>query len=157
MADAAVQMTDSSSTLTVQTSRFGEVTIDAGKVIRMTSPFLGFPDSRRFFLKAHSKDSPFFWLQSVDEPELAFVVVQAQHLLSDYHPSLPPFVLKELGHPRESELDILLLLTIPKGHPERMTANLLAPLVVNSSRRLAKQVLLDPHTYDPCWPVFNRS
>ncbi len=143
-------------TLTVQTSRFGELTVDQDKVISMTSPFLGFPDSKRFFLRPHSAESPFMWFQSLDDPGLAFVVIQAMILVPQYQPEIPGAIRKELEAGSEISLDILLILTIPKNNPQGMTANLLGPLVINSDRRLAKQVLLDPTMYAACWPVFTQ-
>lgn len=137
----------------VQTSRFGVVKVDRSKVITMTTPFLGFPESRRFFLRPHSEDSPFMWLQSLDNPQLAFVVVQPQLFLNDYAPDLQRFILEELKFAKDSDKEILVILTIPPGKPQEMTANLLGPVVINTAKRLAKQVLLDPGKYDPCRKV----
>ena len=139
--------------LDVQTSRFGLVRVDRGKVLTMTTPFLGFPESRRFFLRPHSEDSPFMWLQSLDNPQLAFVVVQPELFLQDYSPDLQKLVLEELEVSQDSDKEILVILTIPPGRPKEMTANLLGPVVINTAKRLAKQVLLDPGKYDACRKV----
>jgi len=138
----------------VPTSRFGVVQVDRSKIITMTAPFLGFPESHRFFLRPHSDDSPFMWLQSIDNPQLAFVVVQPELFLEDYDPVLHKFVLDELQFSKDSEKEILVILTIPPSKPKEMTANLLGPVVINTAKRLAKQVLLDPAKYDPSRKVF---
>jgi flagellar assembly factor FliW len=153
MAQVMANMGDNH-TIRVVTSRFGELELDRQKVIAMTSPFLGFPDSKRFFLRPHSAESPFMWFQSLDDPNLAFVVIQSQILIPQYQPGIPENIRGELDTDPEAALDILLILTIPKNNPQGMTANLLGPLVINSAKRLAKQVLLDPTIYAPCWPVF---
>ncbi len=140
--------------ITVSTSRFGEIQVSNDKVITMASPFLGFPESKHFVLRPHSEDSPFMWLQSLDDPNLAFVVIQAALLVPQYTPSIPNATRQELADEGASELDTLLLLTIPRDNPQKMTANLLGPLFVNPAKRIAKQVLLDPTVYDACWPVF---
>ncbi len=140
--------------ITVATSRFGEISVRADKIITMTSPFLGFPESKRFILRPHSAESPFMWLQSLENPKLAFVVIQAAPLVPHYRPAIAKHILQELEISQNQQPEILLILTVPSGRPEKMTANLLAPLAINAQRRLAKQVLLDPTTYDPCWPVF---
>ena len=93
------------------------------------------------------------WLQSLDDPKLAFVVVQPGIFLSDYTPPLQSFVLDELQVTPGNDPEVLVILTIPAGQPHEMTANLLGPVVVNVNKRLAKQVLLDPNRYDPCWKV----
>jgi flagellar assembly factor FliW len=94
------------------------------------------------------------WLQSLDNPDLAFVVIPATLLNMDYQPEIPRQLLKELMITADSDKDILLILTIPKEKPLEMTANLLGPIVLNPQRRLAVQVVLDPHKYDPCWKLF---
>jgi len=160
MADAAVNVATidtPAEELTIRTSRFGEITVEADKVITMTSPFLGFPESRRFVLRPHGQDSPFMWLQSLDNPNLAFVVLHAASFLPAYQPHIPAFALKELGSPAQGQLEIFTILTIPTNSPEKMTANLLAPVAINLARRLAKQILLDPLHHDPCWPVFSQA
>jgi flagellar assembly factor FliW len=138
----------------VRTSRFGEIAVDPARVISMISPFLGFPESIRFMLKSHGPNSPFMWLQSLDNPQLAFVVIRAA--LLDLHTKLeiPRPILRNLQITSEHDKDILLILTIPKDNPREMTANLLGPIVLNSRMRLAAQVVLDPQKYDPCWRVF---
>lgn len=138
----------------VETSRFGTIEVELDRVITMTSPLLGFPDALRFVLRPHGANSPFMWLQSLDKPELAFVVIQAATLLNDYRPAIPASSRRDLQLSGHTPPDLLLLLTIPQGKPNEMTANLLGPLVVNPAQRLACQVLLDPAHYDPCWPVF---
>ncbi len=143
-------------TISVETSRFGTIEVELERVITMTKPLLGFPESNRFVLRPHSKESPFMWLQSLDNPKLAFVVIQAATIMSEYQPTIPASCRQELELNGAKPHDLLLLLTIPEGKPEEMTANLLGPLVVNPARRLASQILLDPASYDPCWPVFSK-
>jgi len=154
MAEAAIKMADTSAATIIKSSRFGEMVVDQERVITLTSTLPGFPETRRFALRQHSSKSPFMWLQSLDNPELAFVVIEAKRLVPLYDPEIPLGALRELGDSADHGLEMLLILAIPKGKPEAMTANLLGPLVINPATRLAKQVLLDPERYDPCWPVF---
>ncbi len=140
-------------TTTIQTSRFGPLDINEEKIITMTTPFLGFAEERRFILLPHGPDSVFWWLQSVDNPDLAFVVIQPAKIAPQFNPTIAPQLRQEVQAAETAELEILVILTIPKGRPEAMTANLLGPLLLNPVKRLAKQILLDPAQYDPCWPV----
>jgi len=151
---ATTTSTEKHGEIPVSTSRFGQLSVNPEKIITMTSPFLGFPDSKRFIIKPHGDESPFFWLQSLDDPKLAFVVTQAPILIPQYQPEIPAPVRQELQTSADQPLDILLILTIPRENPEGMTANLLGPVVINPGKRLAKQVLQDPTRYDACWPVF---
>jgi flagellar assembly factor FliW len=102
----------------------------------------------------HGEDTPFMWLQSLDDAQLAFVVIPAFVLVPEYNPALPAQARQELKAEAEDELNILLLLTIPHNDPQKMTANLLGPLMINPEHRLAKQIILDPNKWDPRWPVF---
>ena len=138
---------------TIMTAKFGEINIDPEKIITMSTPFLGFPESQRFILRPHGKESPFLWLQSLDNPELAFVMITPTLLIPAYRPEIPAQDLEELKIEDPQQLELMVILTIPKGHIEEMTANLLGPVVINPSKRIAKQVLLDPNRYDPCWQV----
>ncbi|MCK5544239.1 MAG: flagellar assembly protein FliW [Desulfobulbaceae bacterium] len=139
----------------VMTSRFGEIEVDGERTITITSPFLGFPESNRFVLLPHSPSSPFMWLQSLDNPKLAFVVIQPGIINPEYNPAMNSQVREELMISGDDKLEFLIILTIPKDQPKDMTANLLGPVVINAKKRLAKQVLLDPAKYDPCWPVIS--
>ncbi len=145
---------NSANDIAVQTSRFGEIKVDSELIIRMTAPFPGFPESSRFIIIPHKKGSAFMWLQSLENPDLAFVVIQADHLNPDYTPDVPDLIKKELEIDQENQLEILLILTIPPGRPKEMTANLMGPVIINSGRRLARQLILDRGDFDPCWPVF---
>ncbi len=138
---------------TMMTAKFGEISIDADKIITMSTPFLGFPESRRFVLRPHGPESPFIWLQSLDDPNLAFVTINPVLLIPAYRPEIPPMILDELAVKDAGQLELLVILTIPQGRIEEMTANLLGPVAINPGKRIAKQVPLDPTRYDPCWQV----
>ncbi len=137
----------------IHTSRFGAIEIDEDKIITMTSPVLGFPDDRQFILIPHAKDSPFWWLQAVQNPPLAFAVLQAARLNTSYEPEIGRLIRDELSLSKGEAPEILVILTIPRGRPEEMTANLLGPIVVNTTKKLARQVVLDDSRYDPCWSL----
>ena len=96
------------------------------------------------------------WLQSLDNPELAFVVISPTLLPEKYSPKIPKQTTNELDIQSDKELDMLVLMTIPAGNPQEMTANLLGPLVINTTKRLAKQIVLDPKKYNPCLPLFQQ-
>ncbi len=137
----------------VETTRFGQIEVDEERIITMTTPFLGFPESNSFVLLPHSSTSPFMWFQSLDNPKLAFVVIQPAVINPEYSPTINSQVSSELMVSAGDELELLLILTIPAGPPSEITANLLGPIVINAKKRLAKQMLLDPAKYDACWPV----
>ena len=58
----------------IETSRFGQVEVDGARLIRFPAGVLGFPDDHRYALIQTGEGSAFYWLQSVDRADLAFVV-----------------------------------------------------------------------------------
>lgn len=137
----------------IETTRFGRIEIDDEKIITMTREILGFPSDKKYVLFPHRKGSVFYWLQSVTTPWLAFVVMSPQVFCSDYAFELPDSVQKELKLERAEQAFVMVIVTIPKSNPKEMTANLLAPLVINMDERLACQVVLDPNIYQVQFPI----
>ncbi len=126
--------------------RFGRLTVREDQIIVLTPGLLGFSRFQRFVLIEHKRESPFLWLQSVDNPDLAFVVIDPAHILPDYRLPLAA-VMKELGAETPDDIKILAILTIPPGAPQEMTANLMGPLVINLRNRKGKQLVIEDPRY----------
>ncbi len=134
----------------VETSRFGTVEIDEGKVLHFVKGILGFPNDLRYALLPHKDNSPFFWLQSLDSPDLAFVVINPALIVSDYSFELPEDAERELQLGEKDKAEALVIVTFrnrQNGDARSMSANLLGPVVINVDKRLARQVVLDPNRY----------
>lgn len=135
----------------IKTTRFGALDIDERKVITFPDGLPGFEGCRRFALVPHSgtdKNSPFVWLQSVEDASLAFLAMEPHQAFPDYAPRVPRAEMDSLALTDETARPRLYsLLTIPQGDPCGITANLMAPVVVNTSARLAKQVVLNTDQY----------
>ena len=125
------------------TTRFGTVEVPDKHVLFFSVGVLGFPDVRRYVMLDHGRNTPLKWLQAVDKPELAFPMVPATDLVQDYHITVAPDDLAALGKDSTAELQAFVILTIPNGAPERTTANLKAPIVMNPATHLARQVLVE--------------
>ena len=138
------------------TTRFGEIEIDENKVIKFHSGLLGFPDVKRYVLLNHmnNPDIPFKWLQSADDPDLVFVVIDPLLFSSDYVRDIDEHDLSELKIASPDDLCIVVIVTIPHEMPELMTANLQGPLIVNLRTMEAKQVVLLDERYPLRYPVF---
>jgi flagellar assembly factor FliW len=138
-----------------RSSRFGTFDIDDDSVLTFPSGLLGFPESRRYVMLDHDTEAPFKWLQSLDEPALAFVIIDPDLLLADYHIEVPGDALAEVQGSEEDELSTAVILTIPSNDPGRMTANLRGPLLMNQRTKLCKQLVLSDEfpTRHPLFPV----
>jgi flagellar assembly factor FliW len=138
-----------------RSSRFGTLEIHDDSVLTFPSGLLGFPQSRRYVILDHDTEAPFKWLQSLDEPALAFVIIDPDLLLADYHIQVPDDALTEVQGSEESDLATAVILTIPSDDPGRMTANLRGPLLMNQRTKLCKQLVLSDEfpTRHPLFPV----
>ena len=108
----------------------------------MTFPngLLGFPSLHtRFALIQTGQENYFFWLQSVDEPNLAFVVTDPTIFFKDYDVPVREETQQEL---QLTDPSLLQVFVICNKVGDWLTGNLLGPIVVNARNRLAQQVVL---------------
>lgn len=135
----------------VMTRRFGELDVADNEIISFPWGILGFEEVKQYVLLEGS--GPFGFLQAIDEPDLTFVVIDPRTIAPEYKIEVPRYVAQEIGIEDVNEAVVLTIVTIP-AEPRKMTINLQAPLLINSSSRRAKQVVLIDHGYELRYPVF---
>lgn len=145
--------TNAQATLKINSTRFGEMEVPADRVITLPQGMIGFPQLRRYVLMRHRDDSPFFWLQSLEAAELAFVTVNPLLFDPQYKFTLGNSETKLLSVEDPSQIQVWVVVTIPAGKPDQMTANLKAPLVINSANRQGAQIILDDAKYSVRHPL----
>lgn len=118
--------------------------------ITFPAGLVGLPGMKRFLLVDEGR-APWLRLESLDEPRLAFTVVDPRELRATYRPPLDPSVLETTGSASWADLALFVLAVEGPAGPE--TVNLLAPLVVNLRRHLGAQAVLDPQDYPLRHPV----
>lgn len=123
----------------VSTSRFGVVDIPEDRVIEFPKGLLGFPNCTRFCLLEPGEDSCFFWLQSLDDAMLAFVVTDPSLFFPDYKVVIREEQMAEL---RLSSFNEAQVFTIVNKVADTLTGNLQGPLVVNTVTRTGEQIVL---------------
>ena len=111
-------------------------------VIDMVAPMPGFPDHQRFALVQLDETGVLCSLQSVEDPQLRFLVVPPSAFFPDYSPVIDDATVSRLGIGSAEEA-IVLLVVNPGDDAGTATANLLAPVVVNLVTRQGGQVVLD--------------
>lgn len=111
-------------------------------VIELVHPLPGFPDERRFALVELDDDGVLCALRSLDDPDLRFLVAPPTPFFPDYAPVVDDTTAEELALTTADDAVVLLILT-PGTSLQETTANLRAPLVLNTSTRRACQVILD--------------
>ncbi len=134
----------------VHTSRFGVVEVDADRVITFARGILGFPKFKEYVLIQPEPDATFYWLQSVEAADLAFVVTDPLLFVPDYQVPLREEARQELGL---SDLGEASVLVIVNKVGDLLTANLQGPLVIHATTRVAAQVVISEKKYQTRHPI----
>lgn len=134
----------------IETSRFGPVEIDGDRVVQFKDGILGFPNHRRFALIQTGTDPVFFWLQSVDDPALAFVVCDPLAFVPDYQAPVRTDDLEALDMSGPQDCQVLIIVNKHDGH---LTGNLLGPLVIGARSLQARQLVLADKRYTTRQPL----
>lgn len=137
----------------IKTTRFGEIEVDEIKAVHFPDGLLGFPGKKNYIIMEHKPGSPFLWLQSMDSPDLAFVMINPFLLDREYLKDLSKDEEALLKNERDEEILVFSLVAIPKGRVEDATVNLMGPIIVEAKSRNAKQVILANSGYNHRHPL----
>lgn len=136
------------------TKHFGEISYDPERVITFPGGIPGFPNSTQYILMSESEDEDmFFWLQSVDEGDVAFTLMDVYKVLDDYDPCVDEDEVAELGEIADSPLVIYNIVVIP-DYVRQMRVNLRAPIVMNLNTGLGKQMICTNDDYPIRFMIF---
>lgn len=127
----------------VMTTRFGEIEYAREDVLTVRNGLLGFEGFDQFLLIEHRTGSPFRWLQSLQRPELAFLVVDPFQFFANYQVDISDAGAQELELSPTTAQVVYTIVTIPRGKPEEMTVNLAGPIVINAETRQARQFVVE--------------
>ena len=131
----------------ISTTRFGDIEIAEESIVHMPGGMLGLEDWKRYVLLEDRPDTAFKWLQAVDEPSLAFIVIDPMEFFPDYEIELPDEQAEslELSDP----CDAIMLTTVTVGGDGKITTNLLGPIIMNARTLRAAQIVLTDDRYTP--------
>ena len=131
----------------VNTVRFGEIEVEEDKIVHFENGIPAFEEEHEFLIIPYDEESPYVFLQSLSTPDLAFLMTIPFVFFPDYEFEIDDETLASLGIRDQEELLIYALLTLPGGKVGDMTANLMAPVVINTTNMQARQVVLDRSRY----------
>ncbi len=131
----------------LQTKHFGIIDVDEKDALHFPSGIPGFENVKEYILLGKQEnENPFFWLQSLDNPQLAFVVVDPFYINDDYYVDVDDEDIEEIHIKDKENILILAIVTLPENIKE-MTVNLKAPVLINLKNNMGKQVVMKDDTF----------
>ncbi|UNL84785.1 flagellar assembly protein FliW [Priestia koreensis] len=139
--------------MTIETKYHGKIEIDQHKVITFAQGIPGFEEEKSFVLLSLNEDEVFYALQSTESAGLAFIVVNPFHFVKEYDFTIDENYLVQLDIKEEKEVEVYSILTV-KDNFEDTTANLQAPIILNTRNKQGKQIILMNTNYQTKHPLF---
>ncbi|MCD7709259.1 MAG: flagellar assembly protein FliW [Clostridiales bacterium] len=125
---------------------FGEIEVADDKLITMEQGMIGFPDLKCFALifdmEKEDRDRSIMWLQSMDDTDIAFPVINPHIVAEDYNPNVSEEIIAPLGELTDDNTYVLVTATVPRDIKE-FSVNLKAPIVINMDNRKAMQLIVE--------------
>ena len=135
-------------------ARFGEVSVPPDRIIIFPDGLPGFEKYQRFAILEDEGSAPFCWMLSVEDPRLAFVLLDPFLIWPDYAPRVSRDDLKSLEIDKQEDAVIHVIVTLSRD-VRQVTANLGGPLLINAARRTAKQLALIDDRYTTKHPILH--
>ena len=129
----------------VKTKSNGIVNVEEKQIVTFPEGLLGFEQYKKFAL-IDSEYEPFIWLQSTEDSQLAFLMIDPFLICNDYEADIDDLTLKSIGVESPEDIIIMTLVTIPKDG-SAITANFLGPVVINKKNKNCMQVILNDNRW----------
>ena len=127
-------------------TKFGEIDFEENEIIVLPKGILGFSQLTRYILLEKEGSGPFKWFQSVEDPNVAFVIADPLSFFPNYKLEIDEKELEELNYTNSRDLTTYVIVTVPQD-ASLASADLLGPLVINAKKRLAKQAVMSNSPY----------
>jgi len=137
---------ESSTVVNLSTNRFGNLIIEKENIITFEQGLLGFEELTQFAIVAVEECLPFEWLVSLEDPVVAFPILDPTLLFSDYKPSLTKDDLVLLDIKKEMDVEMVCIVTLGET-PENVTLNLKGPILINMKNKMGIQIVLTEDYY----------
>ena len=121
------------------------VQIQDKDILEIPEGLFGFEEYKKYAIY-ESEYAPFMWMQSMEEPSLAFLIVDPFLVADDYELDVDDKALAKIGITNPAEVCVMAIVTIPAGGTP-VTANLQGPLVINRSNNKCMQVILNSNKW----------
>lgn len=132
----------------LNTRSLGEIEIEKENIIVFQNGIPGFENITEFVIVENpDKDVPFCWLQAINDSNVAFVIINPFVFKPGYDFEIPSAVVEKLEIRAPEEVLVYSIVVIPED-VNQMTANLVAPIIINTKNNKGKQVVLDDNRYN---------
>lgn len=135
--------------MVIETKNFGDVEVDEKNIYEFEYGLPGFEDLRKFTIitdDSGEKKAPFCWLQSLEKPEISFIMMDVYNIVPDYNPLVYDDDLESIGEIEGDNLLIYNIVVIPQI-VSKMSVNLKAPVVINLTTKKGRQVIVKNDDY----------
>ncbi|GAB6192643.1 flagellar assembly protein FliW [Desulfocastanea catecholica] len=132
-------------------TRFGEVEYDPENLLHFPAGLIGLPNLHHFIVMPNKKKGPLFWIQSVDDPDIAFVLTDPTNFFLDYQLTPEDFERQSLQLDKSDDCFILSVVTVPSD--QKITLNLAAPILFAPKTNRAIQVIVENSNYSSKTPL----
>jgi flagellar assembly factor FliW len=132
-------------------SRFGEIEYDPENLLHFPAGMIGFPTLQDFIVMPNKKEGPLFWIQSVDDPGVAFVLTDPTNFFLDYKVIPDTSERNILQIEENDDCYSLTVVTVPQD--QKITINLAAPVLFSPQSNRAIQVILEKSDYKHNTPL----
>ena len=132
-------------------SRFGEIEYDPDNTLQFPEGLVGFEDLRAFVVMPNEKEGPLFWIQSIDDPQVAFILTDPTGFYFDYKVVPDGRERQKLGIDEDDECLIVSVVSVSADR--KITLNLAAPILFAPKTNRALQVILEGTQFSPQTPL----
>jgi flagellar assembly factor FliW len=129
----------------IETRFLGKITVKEEDIIKFPKGIPGFEDLKRFVVLSDG-ESVFLTLQSVDDADVGFIIIDPSIIVKGYKPFIPQAVQASLGFKRSQKPLVFVIAVIPDD-VTKMRVNLKAPVLINPETKLGEQAVLDDRRY----------
>jgi len=138
----------------IETLRFGQLSVDEKKLLHFNCGLPGLEDCLEFAILQFEESNPLHWLQSTQKPEMCLPIINAFAICPDYAFDISDEDVTELELKGPEDVYVVSVVLIPEQDIEQMTANLVAPVIINHRNGAAKQIIINSGEYNVRFPVF---
>ena len=132
-------------------SRFGEIEYDSDNCLLFPNGLVGFEALRNFVVMPNEKEGPLFWIQSVEDPQVAFILTDPTNFFPDYQ-LIPDVGEREKLGMKDDEVSFVLSV-VTVSREQEVTLNLSAPIFYSAKTNRALQIILDSPKFSTRTPL----